>query len=70
LTTGFGNASNANRIGIKANPTTADIPVIFLSALPAPYYTREHQFTPDEYLIKPIDAYELRTRVQQILKAS
>jgi CheY-like chemotaxis protein len=52
---------------LKANPSTADIPVIFLSALPAPYHSTEHRFTSDEYLIKPIDAYELRSRVRQAL---
>ncbi len=53
---------------LKADPSTSNIPVIFLSALPAPYHASERPFSPDEYLIKPIDAYELRTRVHQMLE--
>jgi len=53
---------------LKSDPATASIPVIFLSALPAPYYSAERQFTPDEYLIKPIDAYELRARVHHAIE--
>jgi response regulator RpfG family c-di-GMP phosphodiesterase len=53
---------------LKADPATSNIPVIFLSALPAPYYTNERQFEPDQYLLKPVDAYELRTRVHHALE--
>jgi putative two-component system response regulator len=57
----------AVRERLRRDPATADIPVIFLSGLPAPYRTKE-QLTNDEYLMKPIDAYELRTRLRQVLE--
>jgi response regulator RpfG family c-di-GMP phosphodiesterase len=59
----------AVRERLKADPDTSGIPVIFLSGLdPSADEVSRHHVNPDEYLTKPIDAFELRARIRRALE--
>jgi uncharacterized protein (TIGR02266 family) len=54
---------------LKQDPATAEIPVIFVSALGAPKdKVRGLNLGAEDYLAKPIDPEELRARVQMVLR--
>jgi uncharacterized protein (TIGR02266 family) len=54
---------------LKQDPATAEIPVIFVSALGAPKdKVRGLNLGAEDYLAKPIHAEELRARVQMVLR--
>jgi len=56
---------------IKADPATAEIPIILLTALDgAEDKARGMQVGADEYLTKPVKTVELRARVSSLLKLS
>ncbi len=54
---------------LKHDPTTSQIPIIFMSAL-EPSATRmgAQHLGADDYLTKPVDAYELRVRIRRVLE--
>lgn len=53
---------------LKADPATADIPVIFMTAKPQGF-EREHGLTTGArgYIIKPFDALSLGDRIRELL---
>jgi putative nucleotidyltransferase with HDIG domain len=54
---------------LKQDPATSQIPVIFLSGLdPSTSETRTELLRADDYLVKPVDAFELRGRIRQVLE--
>lgn len=54
---------------LKQDPATSSIPIIFLSGLdPSVNETSTRQVKADDYLSKPVDAFELRTRVRRVLE--
>jgi response regulator RpfG family c-di-GMP phosphodiesterase len=55
---------------LKNDPATSDISVIFLSGLmPAANEVGARHLGADGYLMKPVDAHQLRTRVRQVLES-
>ncbi len=50
---------------LKTDPSTRDLPVVLLTAAHA---DPSAELVADDYLSKPVDAYELRTRVRRILE--
>lgn len=55
---------------LKGDPTTARIPVIFMSGMEAGRREADARQLADDYIAKPIDVYELRTRVRDRLAAA
>jgi uncharacterized protein (TIGR02266 family) len=56
-------------MALKKDPATADIPLIFFSALGAPSEkVRGLDLGAEDYLAKPIDAEELKARVRTVLR--
>jgi response regulator RpfG family c-di-GMP phosphodiesterase len=54
---------------LKRDPATAQILVVFLSGLePSANEMGARQLEADEYLTKPVDAYELRTCIRRVLE--
>ena len=54
---------------IKADPITSMIPVIFMSGLePSATQTNARGLGAEDYVTKPIDVYELRSRVRRVLE--
>ncbi len=53
---------------LKANPATAAIPVIFMSGLEPGGSEADARLLADDYIAKPIDVYELKSRVRRILE--
>jgi putative two-component system response regulator len=53
---------------LKANPATAAIPIIFMSGLEPGVSESDARRLADDYIAKPIDVYELRSRVRQTLQ--
>ncbi len=55
---------------MRENPATSSTPIIFMSGL-APGTGKpgsQHAFDADDYLTKPVDAYELRVRIHRLLE--
>jgi len=53
---------------LKQDPATAQIPVIFMSGLqPSATESGAGHLGADDYLTKPVDAYELRVRIRRML---
>jgi putative nucleotidyltransferase with HDIG domain len=53
---------------LKSDPATAAIPVILMSGLePSEAETKARHVAADDYLVKPVDGYELRGRVRDAL---
>ena len=54
---------------LKQDPATSQIPIIFLSGLePSTTEMAARHVGADDYLAKPVDAYELRTRLRRVLE--
>jgi putative nucleotidyltransferase with HDIG domain len=53
---------------LKRDPATAGIPIIFMSGLePITAETTARDLGADDYVAKPVDAYELRIRINRVL---
>ena len=55
---------------IKANQSWKDIPIIFLTARSDGLATSAGSMIADDYIEKPIDIKELKTRIDNVLKKS
>jgi response regulator RpfG family c-di-GMP phosphodiesterase len=56
---------------LKQDPATSQIPVIFMSGLqPSATERGARHLGADDYLTKPVDAYELRVRIRRVLEKS
>jgi len=54
---------------LKHDPATAHIPIIFMSGLtPAALEIAARNLGADDYVAKPIDAYEIRLRIRRVLE--
>lgn len=54
---------------LKQNPATSQIPIIFMSGLePSATEIGARHLGADDYLTKPVDAYELRVRIRRVLE--
>lgn len=54
---------------LKHDPATSQIPVIFMSGLePSTNEMGARHLGADDYLTKPVDAYELRVRIRRVLE--
>ena len=54
---------------LKHDPTTSQIPVIFMSGLePSTTEMGARHLGADDFLAKPVDAYELRVRIRRVLE--
>ena len=54
---------------LKHDPATSQIPVIFMSGLePSATEMSARHLGADDYLAKPVDAYELRVRICRVLE--
>jgi CheY-like chemotaxis protein len=53
---------------IKANPSWQDIPVIFLTARSDDLAANAGSMIAEDYIEKPIDIEELKTRIENVLK--
>lgn len=54
---------------LKRDPATSKIPVIFMSGLaPAAIEIGARNLGADDYIAKPIDAYEIRLRIRRVLE--
>jgi response regulator RpfG family c-di-GMP phosphodiesterase len=56
---------------LKQDPATSGLPVIFMSGIPPSSSTvGARQNGADDYLMKPVDPYELRTRIHRVLEGA
>ena len=54
---------------LKHDPATSQIPVIFMSGLePSTTEMGARHFGADDFLTKPVDAYELRARIRRAIE--
>ena len=53
---------------LKNNPDSEDIPVLIISVVDQPSFGKK--LGADEYLLKPLDPYALRSALRRMMKAS
>jgi CheY-like chemotaxis protein len=53
---------------LKANPSWKNIPVVFLTARTDGFAENTGEFIAEDYIKKPIDVKELKTRIDNVLK--
>ena len=54
---------------LKRDPATSGIPIMFMSGLaPAALEIAARELGADDYVAKPIDAYEIRLRIRHVLE--
>jgi CheY-like chemotaxis protein len=53
---------------LKANPLWKNIPVVILTARTDGFAEKTGEFIADDYIKKPIDVKELKTRIDNVLK--
>jgi DNA-binding response OmpR family regulator len=53
---------------LKANPLWKKIPIVFLTARTDGFAEETGEFIADDYIKKPIDVKELKTRIDNVLR--